>query len=415
METEAGGGQPKIQAALQNILIGLTQNGFITRAFLLAASDKQTSYRALQKGMAQGYVKEFSFAQKVSGRTFRSGYFGITERGLQYLMESDVEAAGVELFGKDFMRKRIAESGRSPSLQSDKLARYLSVSGTAFLASLMGYATNPLTPAAGSKRLKQDSKEYMDTVDEVNAIDSRFAAESMEGHSESAGNGRQSFWNAYEVKEILAGDSGQYSAFHAGRFTGILESNEKSVLVYVGAKGGMSWSKVATKPEFKAHHVYSAKYSKLKNLPGGENHGIMFVQNARLFANLYLDAAGKRKEDLFADRFNSFAIFPVDIHGVANALEYMEIESSDYERQFTEAAIQSGIYEANISGFASLFPLKNGNGVPMAIGVFIDAVKLNRLRSIYVKTNSAYGIICYPWQIDYYQRVIPEAVFMTIN
>ena len=119
METEAGGGQPKIQAALQNILIGLTQFRFISRTFLLAASDKQTSYRALQKGMVKGYVKEYSLVRKINSRTFRSGYYGITGQGLEYLMGNEEMAFAMELLGDDFIQARIAVSGRAPSLQSD--------------------------------------------------------------------------------------------------------------------------------------------------------------------------------------------------------------------------------------------------------------------------------------------------------
>ena len=415
MEIESETVQPKIHAALHRILSGLARYQFISRSFLLTSSDKQTAYRALQKGLSQELIKEFTLVQKVGGRTFRSGYYGITGQGLQYLLEND-DMISSGLWGNgDELQARIAESGRAPSLQSEKMARYLSISGTAFLASLMGASTSPIFPPSGQKKSGQTTADGSEADDEESLPEEMIQAERPENNTRISGNSGFDFLNAYEIKRLLAEKVGQYSGYHAGRFTGILESEAKSVLTYTGSKGGMSWSRVATKPEFKAHHVYSAKYSAHKNLPGGENHGIMFVQNARSFANLYLDVAHKRKEDMFADQFNSFVVFPVDSYGVINALEYMEIDLADYERQFAEAAIQSGIYEANTSGYTSLFPLKTINGVPMTIGVFIEGVKLNRLRTIFEKTGAAYGVICYQWQIDYYQRVIPEAIFMTIN
>ena len=415
MEIEAETVQPKIHAALHRILTGLAQYQFISRSFLLTSSDKQTAYRALQKGMAQGFIKEYTLANKIGGRIFRSGYYGITGLGLQYLLDHD-DMISFGLRGdRDELQARIAESGRAPSLQSEKMARYLSISGTAFLASLMGASTSPIFPPSGQKKSEQTATDCSDPDDVESLPEEMNKAGFSDDSTRISGNNGFVFLNAYEIKRLLAGNVGQYSGYHAGRFTGILESETKSVLVYTGSKGGMSWSKVATKPEFKAHHVYSAKYSAYKNLPGGENHGIMFVQNARSFANLYLDVAHKRKEDMFADQFNSFVIFPVDSYGVINALEYIEIDLADYERQFAEAAIQSGIYKANTSGHTTLFPLKNLNGIPMTIGVFIEGVKLNRLRTIYEKTAAAYGVICYQWQIDFYQRVIPEAIFMTIN
>ena len=410
----AAASPPKSLTVLLTMLSGLARCDYVARGYLLAASDKITAYRALKAGITKGYMSESTVTQKIRGKTYRTRYYSLTMEGAEYLSEHEALLHG------ESQSQRILDAsgkayGKRPSLSADKMARYLSVSGTAFLMTLIGAAVSPITPATGERKNGAPSTDRTDREENTDGWIAQALDDFPNFSTEGDAVGKYVFRNSYEVKKAVSGRAEQYGGYHAGRYTGILESPQKSVLVYVGARGGMSWSKIATKPEFGAHHAYSVHYSDYKNLPGGENHGIMFVQNARTFADLYLDTAGKRKDDEFADRFDSFIIFPIDCSGVANAMEFADNKVAEYEHEIVVTAIKSGVCEKNTSGYTSLFPLRSAGGVPTAVGAFIDCVKLNRIRKVYEKTGIACSMICYPWQVDFYRRVIPNAKFVTLR
>lgn len=228
------------------------------------------------------------------------------------------------------------------------------------------------------------------------------------------------FENVYDIKKKLIQITNKAKEFYAGRYTGILETENKSVLVYVYVGNGlygMSWSNVATKTEFSAHHAYVTRCSPYRGnniLKGGENHGVMLVTNAKTFADLYEDKKKKRKKENFAEGFDSFIIIPLTKRGIDNLSDYMRENREEYENWIIEAAVLSGTYEQNKTGFYSLFPLLKED-IPYSIGVFIDAIKINRIKKIVLKNQMKYGIVCLDWQVDFYKRVMPDASYKTIS
>ena len=177
----------------------------------------------------------------------------------------------------------------------------------------------------------------------------------------------------------------------------------------------MAWSKKATMPETRAHHAYDTHLSQYRTLRGGENHGVMFVENPKMFADLMLDKANKRKGEPFANCFDSFLVFPVSYVGTSQFITYMVTDIEEFEAALTREAVASGIYQNNTKYFPELFPLLTDNNIPIAIGVYIDTTKLNRIEQIIKKSNHPYGILCYPWQVDYYRRVCLGSILMTVE
>ena len=401
------------------MLLNIASCNFVSKPYLLAVSDKLTSYRALNKALGCGHLKELTLVQKLGGKKRTIKYYCITRDGLAYLAENHQAFPSQFAWTEYLIPPAERMKTKLQPLSANRMARFLAVSGTSFLMSVSGVQTEHIfTSAVISEEVFNVAaplplENRHRNIEQIIAEAKRRAR--AECDSAEITGSDIIYYNSFEIKQELAQCSGRYSDFHGGRYTGILESATRTVLVYTGNKGGMAWSTVATKPEFSALHTYSAKYSRYQNLPAGENHGIMFVDNARLFAALYLDEKSKRRTEAFAERVNSLTIFPINQGGLCSLLDYMDTDDAQFETSFVSEAVASGIYELNHEGYTSLFPLRTKQGIPMAIGVFLDAVKLNRMRKIYAKTNVPYGIICCGWQIDYYNRVAPEALYMTID
>lgn len=409
----------KAKRAYDAMLLNIAACNFVSKPYLLAVSDKLTSYRALNKAIENGHLKELTLIQKLGGRKRTIKYYSITRDGVEYLAVNHRTFPPQYAWTKYLEPPEERMKTKLQPLNANRMARFLAVSGTNFLMAVSGVQTEQVFTSAAITEENLNVAAPMPRENSHRNIEQIVTEAKQKARAEYGGNAKTDpgvvFHNSFEIKQVLAQGSGRYSDFRGGRYTGILESETRSVLVYVGSKGGMAWSTVATKPEFSALHTYSAKFSRYRNLPAGENHGVMFVDNARLFAALYLDEKAKRRSEAFAEGFNSLFIFPISRIGNDSLLEYMDADDRRFEAAFISEAVASGIYELNHEGYTSLFPLRNQQGIPMAIGVFLDAVKLNRMRKIYGKTNVPYGIICYGWQIDFYRRVAPEAVYMTID
>ena len=413
------------------ILYYLVHFHLLTRTALITLTDSvDSAYRAIRKGVERKHIKEHKTSTKINGRTKSTTFFRITSKGLNYLRDNyrllPKEAWCVkELYTTEDGQKLILTE-----TQPDKLIRFTNVSSSACLMFHAGAETKQLFLSGMDKNDdKQPSKEdeeknntlrgtRLRCLNEiVNEAKEKFAAQeqTLNGYFSQPPENEFQFTNVFEVKQLLAQKCGEHGNFIAGRYVGIAESPLKSVIVYVGNRAGMSWSAIATKPEFSAHHAFSAHISPYKNLRAGENHGIMLVDNVKMFADLFLDKHQKRGQKAFADGFNSFHIFPFSKVGSEQICEFMFTDIREYELALIEAAVHSGIYKKNEKGFTNLLPLVNENGTPMAIGVFMDTIKLSHILTIRERIGAKFGIICYEWQIDFYRRVVPGTVFMTIG
>ena len=339
-------GATKYQEAYLNLLINTAACNFVSKPFILAVSDQLTAYRVLKKALDNTHLKEHQLLQKRNSKLRRTSYYRITAEGLRYLSAQQTintsRDSWVEHLGQipNHFRTMLQP------LNSERMARYLAVSGTVYLLRTVGIAARPIFTSAGMTERGDEPWYSIEAEDQKESLEQLIqkamrssAIEVLVGNECAATECTEElqFWNTYEIKQMLSQASGSYSEYHGGRYTGILESPVRSVLLYIGNKAGMSWSGIATRPEFNAHHVFSVRFSPYRNLHGGENHGVMFVDNARTFTALYLDAMKKRKKEAFADLFNSFTIFPASRNGVECLLDYMAETTPEFEARIINA------------------------------------------------------------------------------
>lgn len=421
--TSYGDSNPGAEKPTLNYMIMLHDIGIcscVGRAFVIASMKRATAYRQLDRAIKQGHIKENKLVVKLNSKSHQVYYYNITSAGLRYL-SSNYAAMPVDYEWLKYIRVSTNRLKiKMQPLNVERMIRFLNISGTSFLMATIGAEMSDVFTTRVFKSEEEEGPCINDQpASSLDAIITdarrRYLDLNQGAQKSSTALHSMAFHNAIDIKRVLAEEGKDYSDFHGGRYTGILESQYRTVLVYVGSRTGMAWSQTASKPEISALHAYSVRYAKKHTLMGGENHGIMLVENAKSFYDLFTDKKKKRKREVFAERFDSFVVFPISNAGLENLTDYMDCDTATYEHELVAAAKQSGVYRDNASGHTRLFPLVNEDNTPMAIGTFIDAVKINLIRRIYAKTAITYGIICYDWQMDYYNRVAPEAVLMTIE
>lgn len=446
-----------LQSALlyPRLLYILATCAYVTRPYLLTLSaNPQSAYRTISKALKNGHIRESVAKTKIASKPRNTTYYNITPSGLDYLISQAYMLPENMGWLKCIPKRtgRLILNGRK--LSNDRVVRYLTTSGATVFTTMSGAEANPVfvtqavnigeaedresenvkrepknvKPPTGTREAEREPDDESETepttpVRKENELEI-IVTSAMQNYKsiEQNFNGTISptstglyFTNSIEIKTRLTQTNQRQEEYHAGRYTGILESPLKTVLMYAGNRAGMNWTKWTLKSELPVYHAYANKFSHYHNIKATENHGVMLVENARLFADLYLDGKKKRRGEEFAEGFSSFVIIPVNRTGTEQLNAYMFTDMEQYETELVELALNSGVYKKNETGHTELFPLMDNKGTPMCIGTIIDAVRINRIRKLREVTMFEYGIICYEWQIDYYSRVLPEAKFMTIE
>ena len=213
--------------------------------------------------------------------------------------------------------------------------------------------------------------------------------------------------NVNETVSVKDGSSGRYS--------GVIDSQLKSILLYVAPVYGMSWTTWLVQREVASYSVWT----KLKSIAEQSlirHNGrcaALIVDNARRFAELYknTDEARIDKKCSFGDPFDHFYIIPADTDGPKHLRWLLTTNDDEMNRDIIASAIKSGMYSKNSRFKPGLFPLLSEDNNPTAIGFQFDTKHLQRVENeIVLNPSVSFTLLCFDWQEDYYKRVLPENV-----
>ena len=232
------------------------------------------------------------------------------------------------------------------------------------------------------------------------------------------------FYSATEVKSSMMstmdGKERQTAArwLMMCRFTGLLVGCYQSYIMYVPNANGMDWREKIVGREISAKNGFIRHFH-----PGGEtipsrnNDGIMLIKNTKDLRDIYYDKLKRRKgKEVLGKSLDHLYVFTMDKHGVDQLRQLVTEDAAETETKLIGAALESGIYERNTAVHGGLFPLRTQEGLLISVGTYMD---INRIHNIETITNRfdgiEYGILCYDWQLPYYQSVMPGAKYMTVS
>ena len=201
----------------------------------------------------------------------------------------------------------------------------------------------------------------------------------------------------------------------SGRYSGVADSELKSILLYVAPVYGMSWTKWLAKREMPAFSIWTKTkaIASPEQLRRSGTCAALIVDNAKRFHDLYknTDNAKVGEDASFGDPFKHFYIIPADNYGVQHLRWLLSTNDDEINSSIMESAVDSGMYRKNTSFTPSLFPLLNADDEPVAINFQFDAKHLQRIESVATKNPSTtFNLLCYDWQEDYYKRILPTNI-----
>ena len=417
--------------------------GYVPRRYVRVFTPALTyPHSAIQSALKNDLITITPLIERVSYKKRKDEYIQLTTKGFRYLSEhADKFPDELRWVGAIYKEAIACKIVRENCVNDqDKMRRYLSVVGATIFTAASGCQVSTPFPQSRTAQGRENEEGLfllddgigsdgvsitdIETGSEQSMLPRKTQAEIIEEIIRNKNEPEQNlngvifnrgseliFTNSYEMKRLISSTRVDTTAYMSGRFTGVVESPLKSVLMYEGRRTGIGWSKWQTEYDLKPYRLFSIGKSHYRNFKADRQLGAMLVKNAKMFSDLMHDKAGKRKTgERFAEGFSSFIIFPIDYIGTVQFSAYMSTDMKEYHAGMIESAVLSGFYQRNSGMYPTVFPLKSNSGIPTTVGTFIDAIKIQKILSILEASPFQFGVICYEWQCDYYRRVFPETV-----
>ena len=235
-------------------------------------------------------------------------------------------------------------------------------------------------------------------------------------HKTDADDLNITYYSSRLVKEMLAMESirGSMKDYGYDRYAGILDSKKKCILLYCAPRFTMSWASWYMMSELSSYKFWARTNSAatIQQQDKTKTTAAFVVNNARDFAYHYnTERIGKEKSEVFGGLFAHMYIIPNDRNG-AWLLNWLASNDDDLlPSSLTNFAIESGEYSANTSFDAKLFPLLDCEQRKTSLCFLLDARQINAIKR-YTEKNPKqyYQIMCFDWQQDYLERVLPDNI-----
>ncbi len=207
--------------------------------------------------------------------------------------------------------------------------------------------------------------------------------------------------------------------YMSGRFSGIVDSSKKSILLYTAPPaGGLSWTKWRVDKEELCYRIWVKTHQRdnMDELRRSGSRAALIVDNPKQLYRLYYntDKTPASKKNSFGDPFTHFYIIPATPDGAQQLHWLMTTNDEDVNRALVSKAINSGRFFRNINFLVGLFPLINQDQEYTALGFHLDAKVMQTIeKKARENPDMKFCVLCFDWQEGYYKRILPENVDVT--
>ena len=385
----------------------------------------------IRKALSQKHIRKSRVQERINEERKSVTLFSITRKGLNYIARKDSGLYELLLHQPDVA---IFNSLEAKAPARIKLA---AIANTVVLVYSAGaniskdtFGSIQSNVGEGDEEVDDDKNEseifevgkqvsaytlrefYRDYLDEQSFL----VADVFESEHSVQDDDYLVFYERGTVKSLLAQESerGDIKDFQSGRYTGILESHFKTVMMYAVPLYTMPWSRWLVNAELNAYRMWGRTYSitdvrrQNKNL----TMAAVIVNNARDFAYHFLSAKRKReKGEVFGGAFAHVYVIPNDPTGIRFLNWLMLVEDDAIQRDMIDMAIRSGEFSENKMRSAIPFVLRSRSGTETAVLLTMDAKQMISVRYYAEeKRETEFWVICFDWQVDYLKRVLPQNV-----
>ena len=405
----------------------------------LISKNSNTNYasRIVRMLLEKGFIRKKVYKKRKKNRSWSEAYYELTKDGMLVLSRSN-EIEWLEELTADDLTGYSSKGGENNSTNT---LRYMIQSAEAAIFSEHAGAEIPIIREK-NKSGKITRTEYLCFDDEPDEnIEEKKFRDLIVG-SAGAGEEKLLHTNALKYRKEYRPDTENYIRYLAkkqvkelisefandddpekyrkSKFTGIIESSDNSVMLFSPYEVGCSWTDWEIRDDLRIMSVWRNNCSILKLKYGKDagydfeaGTGAMFVKNHRHFSQLYKDEAGVRKAaDVLGGGFKRFCIIPKTNTGAKQLRLIALRDPEDYEYEVAERLIRSGMFTRNTEN-ENTFDLKDRESGVTMLGILLDIRKIQRAEKKCAQSangTNTYSIVCYRWQVPYYESVVNETV-----
>ena len=365
-----------------------------SKTITLLFQDHTLRSHFIRKALSLKHIRKSTVQERVNSERKSLTLFSITWKGLEYVAQKD---SG--LYEILFHQPNLALFSPMESKAAAR-AKLASVSNTIVIA----YSAGANIPANTFGSIQTDAHEnsdedtdfceentpartytlrdfYRDYLDDGSLP----VSTPFEDEHEFQDDDYMVFYERGAVKARLSqeSDRGDIKDFQSGRYTGILESHFKTVMMYVAPMYTMPWSRWLVNAELNAYRMWGRTYSITDIRRQSENltMAAVIVNNARDFA-YHFHGTKRRKEkgEVFGGAFAHVYVIPNDHTGIRFLNWLMQIDDKDIQREMAEMAVRTGNFKENDTLSAAQFVLRSQAGIETCVLLTMDAKQIMPVR-----------------------------------
>ena len=387
-----------------------------SKTITLEYDESSYAYDIKQKALKNNHIRKIQITKRE--RTIHSvTLYALTREGFDYLIQHDSNI--IQSLGMDEVENYLTVQPKSERKAERQLK--LARDTAALTLSAKAGATIPYSNYTVTLRETDDDsttdtsysiRKYIRDVLTEEAFVSMGLYENVLKESSD-----MIFHNSTYVKSKASDASNIASSrdYLAGRYSGIIDSHFKSVILFTAPMFGMRWQKWQTDKEMSAYNMWLKTNSTfdINKLSEVGRCAALIVDNAKQFKNLYqnIDNAKREAEVSFGGTYNHFYILPLTNDGARHLRWLMHTNDHEINEGAVKDAIESGAFYRNDKGRSRLFPLLDEEDNQTALGFQLDAKKIMAIEQSARSTPSdAFTVLCFKWQEPYYAAVLPENV-----
>jgi len=398
-----------------------------SRTLTLLFQDHTLRSHFVQKALSKKHIRKMMVQERVNNERKSITLFSVTLKGLNYIAQKDSGLYELLFHQPNIAVFNLMESKASVRVKLAAVSNTTVIvhsAGANIPSSSFGSIQNDAIEIEEEDDEPQDAEKikaaqtyslrdfYRDYLDE----DSLLVSNAFEAEYSTDDDDYMVFYERGTIKSMLSqeSDRGDIKDSQSGRYTGILESHFKTVMMYVAPLYTMPWSRWLVNAELNAYRMWGRTYSitdirrQSKNL----TMAAVIVNNARDFAYHFLGAKRRReKGEVFGGAYAHVYVIPNDHNGIRFLNWLMLIEDDSIQKEMADMAIQSGNFSENETRSAAPFVLRSRSGIETAVLLTMDTKQMLPIHYYASeKKETELQVICFDWQEDYLKRVLPPNI-----
>ena len=230
------------------------------------------------------------------------------------------------------------------------------------------------------------------------------------------------FFDALTVKRKITQRSMESNTeidVRGGRYSGILSSHIRTVLVYMATPASpLIWYRRFFEREVRALKIIKRSELGIANSPDESESGVLLTTDPDVFehtynGHLYKNAKKPKRGRIVpippcGSNLKHMWVIPYDQNGNAELRRLMTTDYDAEKREVIAKLIATGKYTANTKQVSpGTFPLQDSDGLLVAIGIHMEVNAIRNMETIAERSvDRDFAVGCFRWQIPYYKAIL---------